>query len=59
MEGRTIQTLPTRVPGKDVGRNLPLRSALSSLTGMYVMAVTGLILMLFVLARIAHRAFAK
>ncbi len=53
MEGRTIQTLPTRVHGKDVGRNLPLRSALSSLTSMYVMAVTGLILMLFVLVHMA------
>ncbi len=53
MEGWTILALPAQTPEKAVDRNLLLRSALSSLTGMYVMAVTGLILILFVLVHMA------
>jgi succinate dehydrogenase / fumarate reductase cytochrome b subunit len=50
---RKILALPARTPETDVGRNLPIRSALSSLAGQYVMAVTGLILILFVLVHMA------
>lgn len=53
MEGRTIVRLPAHVSEMDVDQNLPFRSALSSLAGGYVMAVIGLILVLFVLAHLA------
>jgi succinate dehydrogenase / fumarate reductase, cytochrome b subunit len=53
MVGRTILALLPRAPGRDVDRNLPLRSAMSSLAGQYAMAVTGLILILFVLVHMA------
>jgi succinate dehydrogenase / fumarate reductase, cytochrome b subunit len=53
MEDRAILGHPAQAPEKDVDRNVPFGWALSSLAGGYVMAVTGLVLVLFVLAHLA------
>jgi len=53
MAGQAIETFPTQAPIPDVDRTLPFRTALSSLAGQYVMAITGLVLILFVLAHMA------
>ncbi len=50
MAGRAIEARPTPAPGQGVVSNLPFRSSLSSLTGQYIMAITGLVLILFILA---------
>jgi succinate dehydrogenase / fumarate reductase cytochrome b subunit len=50
---RTIPPLPARAPGTGGDGHLPWRSALSSLAGKYLMAVTGLALALFVLVHMA------
>lgn len=53
MEGLRIEMPPTRTSERGADRTLRLRRVLSSLAGQYVMAITGLALVLFVLAHLA------
>jgi putative Mg2+ transporter-C (MgtC) family protein len=53
MTGQAIEAHPTQVPERRVGGNLPFRSSLSSLAGQYIMAITGLALILFILSHLA------
>lgn len=53
MEVQTLNSISARKRGRREGKHLPLRWVLSSLTRQYVMAVTGLALILFVLVHMA------